>query len=389
MSNEMTPYQERSNRIFKTINLEQADRVPVLGTYGTWCAYYAGYTPAQVDIDLDKCAKAIAKVATDIPVDMLHMVSNNPAALLQSLGSKNYNYLSKDNIIQYSDEQAGIMSGDEYPEFNKDPLRFIVEKILPRKFAELAKSSPAKDVALARGAMHFAIYGAKSGGITGALAQQGMPLLGDGVLMHPIDLIADMYRGIKGMFGDMRRRPEVVLEAIEALLPVILRFGMGQVHMAPPKATPKVLFLPMHLPTMMKLADFDKFYWPAFKKMMDFFAAQNVCVLGFYEGDWSRYYDHLQELSAKKSFGWFEHANFKEIKQSLKDTMCIVGLFPATLLQYGTEQECIAKAKEILDIMAPGGGYIFATDRELIAAQDGKSKNIIAVNKFVMEYGIY
>ncbi|AFV03380.1 hypothetical protein DHBDCA_p2353 [Dehalobacter sp. DCA] len=88
----MALYQERLNRIFKTINLEQADRVPVLGTYGTWSAYYAGYTPAQVDIDLDKCAKASVKVANDIPVDMLHMVSTRPAALLQSLGSKSFNY---------------------------------------------------------------------------------------------------------------------------------------------------------------------------------------------------------------------------------------------------------------------------------------------------------
>ncbi|MCM1565629.1 MAG: uroporphyrinogen decarboxylase, partial [Dehalobacter sp.] len=85
----------------------------------------------------------------------------------------------------------------------------------------------------------------------------------------------------------------------------------------------------------------------------------------------------------------FEHGDPKELKQKLGNTMCILGLFPVTLLQYGTKEECITKAKELLDDLAPGGGYIFSTDKELLSAADGKAENIIAVNKFVMEYGIY
>ncbi|AHF11327.1 hypothetical protein A7D23_09460 [Dehalobacter sp. TeCB1] len=58
------------------------------------------------------------------------------------------------------------------------------------------------------------------------------------------------------------------------------------------------------------------------------------------------------------------------------------------LYQERTKEECIAKAKELIDGMA-GGGYIFGTDKELLAPADGKAENIIAVNEFVMEYGIY
>ncbi|AHF10450.1 uroporphyrinogen decarboxylase family protein [Dehalobacter restrictus] len=390
MSEVMNLYQERLNRIFKTLRLEQADRVPVLGTYGTWSSYFAGYTDAETNWDTDKCGKALMKVADELPVDMIHMIYNRPGGVYQALGSSAFHYLSDSNIVQYSDESAQIMKDDEYPEFTKDPFRFLVEKVLPRKYAELAKDSPMRDLAFAKGAMKFGMYGGQKGAIEGSLAAQyGMPLLFDGIILHPMDWIADFFRGIKGVFGDIRRRPAEFAEAIQAFTPLVIRLGMGQVHMGPPKPNPKVLLFPLHLPTMLKVADFDKYYWPSFKMIMEFFAAHNVYVIPFYEGDWSRYYNHLQELPAKKTGGWFEHGDPKEIKDKLKDTMCVIGLFPATLLQYGTKEECIAKAKELLDNLAPGGGYIFGTDKELLAPADGKAENIIAVNEFVMEYGIY
>ncbi|NBJ14635.1 MAG: uroporphyrinogen decarboxylase [Dehalobacter sp. 4CP] len=387
MSDMMNLYQERLDRVFKAFNLEQPDRVPVLGTYGSWCAEFAGYTDAETNWDTDKGGKAMMKVASEIPLDMVHNYFGRPGGVYQALGSKAFHYLSDSTVAQYSDEHAQIMTADEYPEFAKDPFRFMVEKILPRKYAELAKPSPVKDLAFAKGAMKFGMFGAQSGGIAGALAAQcGMPKLLDGVIIHPMDWIADFFRGIKNAFMDIRRCPEDFLAAIEAFTPLVIRFGMGQALMVPPTQYPKVILIPIHLPTMLKVSDFDKFFWPAFKTIMEFFASQNINVVPIYEGDWSRYYDHLQELPAKKSMGWFEYGDPKEIKDKLGDTMCISGLYPATLLQFGTKEECIAKAKKLVDILAPGGGYVFGTDKELIT---GKAENIIAVNKFVMEYGVY
>ncbi|MCG1025188.1 uroporphyrinogen decarboxylase family protein [Dehalobacter sp.] len=387
MSDMMNLYQERLDRVYKAFNLEQPDRVPVLGTYGSWCAEFAGYSDAETNWDMDKGRKAMMKVVTEIPLDMVHRYFARPGGVYQALGSKAFHYLSDSTVVQYSDEHAQIMTADEYSEFAKDPFRFLAGKILPRKYAELAKPSPAKDLALAKGAMKFGMFGAQSGAIVGALAAQyGMPKLVDATIIHPMDWIADFFRGIKNAFLDIRRCPGELLAAIGAFTPLVIKFGMSQLNMVPPKQYPKVVYIPMHLPTMLKTSDFDKFYWPSFKEIMEFFASQDIIVVPIYEGDWSRYYDHLQELPAKKSMGWFEYGNPKEIKDKLGDTMCISGLYPATLLQFGTKEECIAKAKELVDILAPGGGYVFCTDKEIIT---GRPENIIAVNKFVMEYGIY
>ncbi|AFV02164.1 MULTISPECIES: uroporphyrinogen decarboxylase family protein [unclassified Dehalobacter] len=390
MSEIMNLYQKRVERVYKAINLEQPDRVPISSALGTWSSYYAGYTDSESNWDLDKCSKSLLKVVNDIPMDVLHMFYARPGGMYQALGSKSFHYLNESNIVQYSDENAEVMTSEEYPEFIKDPFRFMVEKVLPRKYSELAKESPAKDLALAKGAMQFGMYGAKKGAAEANLiTQYGIPMLFDGLAIMPLDWIADFFRGIKGAFMDMRRRPEELLEAAQALTPLVIRFGMGQMFSTPPKANPKIILLPLHLPTMLKTADFDKFYWPMFKTIIEAFVANGVIPMPFYEGDWSRYYDHLQDLPAKKTLGWFEHGDSKELKQKLGNTMCILGLFPLTLLQYGTKEECITKAKELLDDLAPGGGYIFSTDKELLSAADGKVENIIAVNKFVMEYGIY
>lgn len=47
------------------------------------------------------------------------------------------------------------------------------------------------------------------------------------------------------------------------------------------------------------------------------------------------------------------------------------------------------KAKEILDIMAPGGGYIFGFDKMALTLGDINLENLAAVTDFVREYGKY
>ena len=58
-------------------------------------------------------------------------------------------------------------------------------------------------------------------------------------------------------------------------------------------------------------------------------------------------------------------------------------------LYYGTKEECLDLAKGLIDDLAPGGGYIFSTNRAMIAPTDGNPENLKAVNEFVREYGVY
>ena len=59
------------------------------------------------------------------------------------------------------------------------------------------------------------------------------------------------------------------------------------------------------------------------------------------------------------------------------------------LLKYGTKEECIDEAKRCLEDFAPGGGYIFTTDKFLLCGDDAKIENLAAVNEYVHVHGKY
>ena len=46
-------------------------------------------------------------------------------------------------------------------------------------------------------------------------------------------------------------------------------------------------------------------------------------------------------------------------------------------------------AKGLIDDLAPGGGYVFTTNRVMLTEADGKAENLRAVTEFVADYGKY
>ena len=85
----------------------------------------------------------------------------------------------------------------------------------------------------------------------------------------------------------------------------------------------------------------------------------------------------------------FEYGDAQKIKDKLGKRHILSGIYPMTLLSRGSKEECTDKAKEIIDIMAPGGNFIFGYDKSPVHISDMLPENTIAVNDFVREYGVY
>ena len=64
-------------------------------------------------------------------------------------------------------------------------------------------------------------------------------------------------------------------------------------------------------------------------------------------------------------------------------------MYPSTILREGTKQQCIDKAKEYLDILMPGGNYIFSPQKSPLRKNDINVENVQAVIACVREYGVY
>ncbi|MFR1301020.1 uroporphyrinogen decarboxylase family protein [Eubacterium callanderi] len=173
------------------------------------------------------------------------------------------------------------------------------------------------------------------------------------------------------------------MAACEALLPVCLKAGVN-----PASSRYNRTFIPLHMAPYMREKDFLKFYWPTFKAYVEGLNAAGAGANLFVEEDWSRYLDYLNELP-ENTLMVFEYGDPKEIKAKVGSRHIVSGLYPIGLLKSGTEQACIDKAKELIDIFAPDGGYIFGFDKAILRLNDINPANLKAVFNFVHEYGIY
>ncbi|MFQ6110529.1 MAG: uroporphyrinogen decarboxylase family protein, partial [Nitrospinota bacterium] len=280
------------------------------------------------------------------------------------------------------------MGPEEYPELIADPYAFIVEKMMPRRASELAKPFPRNELALAKGALLFGQYLERLGAAFKRWEQvYGAPLAVCGFSKAPIDMIEDQMRGFRGMTLDIKRRPEEVKAACEAMLPLAIR--LAKASFGGPPADYPPLFIPLHIATFLRPVDFEEFYWPTFRKLIEVLAEAGFTCLLYAEGNWEPYLHFLAQLPKGRVIAVMEYVDMKRAKAVLGDTMCLGGSIPVALLGYGSEDEVIAYAKDLIDAGAPGGGFILSAGKVLLSPNDARPENLMAVTKFVKEYGVY
>lgn len=149
-------------------------------------------------------------------------------------------------------------------------------------------------------------------------------------------------------------------------------------------------FIPLHMAPYLRDKDFATLYWPTFKKLVETMAGMGQNVQLFVEQDWMRYLDYLYELP-ENTIMRFEYGDPKLVKEKLGKKHIISGFYPITLLQTGTKQQCVDKAKELMDVLAPGGKYWFQADKSVInfEAKGPVADNMRAVLEYVHENGTY
>ena len=280
------------------------------------------------------------------------------------------------------------MDAEDYDAFIKNPFDVMLEKILPTLFPALDTDPVTRSVNMAKGIVAYREEQAVMAKIrSDATAKYGYlkppANSSGGGIKCPFDFLADFIRGFGNILIDCRRHPEQVIEACDAVFPLLIR-----------KATPSnphymgTTSITTHMPGFMRTKDFEKFYYPTFKKMIETFVDSGMGVRVFCEGDWMRYLDHLRDLPENVRLR-FEYGDPKIIKEKLGDKHIISGLYPISILQIGTKEEVINKAKEYLDILAPGGRYYFEFDKSAITCQGNMRENIIALSDYLRDNATY
>lgn len=380
-------YQERINRFVTTTNLDEPDKVPVLGFYETWALGYSKTRYEDMVNDFDKEVYAYGKVINDFSFDGVISTGNHRASnLFKALGRDSYG-VSEDGYTLQHQEIVMMDDPEEYSKFIADPLEFTMNELIVRKYPNLQKSNEENKLALkmAMGAgMEFVKKMHESEKI--AKEKFGMPNINGNWCVSPVDVLFDYYRGFKGISIDVRRRPELVMEAADKIADLLIPLVSSNLHC---KSGYPFIFVPIHLPGFLSPKQFEKIYWPSFKKVYFPLMEQGFKFEFYMETAAEHLFDFMNEIPKGKAIIILEKDDMIKAKKKIGDNVTIAGGMRADILKFGTKEECIRETKTVIDACAPGGGFILTTDKILIAPEDVNPENFKAALDCAHEYGIY
>lgn len=298
--------------------------------------------------------------------------------------------MSSTGYMQHPNTVA--MEADEYDELIADPYAFILEKCIPRLYKSLdPQSNPWKNIlALIQESQLKMAVGKEEMAIRQELSERfGYPQgigFNSGFGRAPMDWVADQLRSFSGICVDVRRYRAKLIEALDAIYPMVYKIGVCK---DPEKETRyNGTYFQLHMATYLREKDFAEVWLPSWKRQMEDYASLGMRTGAFLEHDWGRLLDYVHDLPTGSVFA-FEHTDAKLIKEKLGKKHILTGGFPLQHLTKCTKAEVIDKTKEWLDIMAPGGQYIFGFDKSALTHDDINVDNLAAVFDTVREYGVY
>jgi uroporphyrinogen-III decarboxylase len=398
---------QRWRRIEAAVNLEESDKVPIELNfdYGFRAKWY-GITTYEFFFDYNKALEAIIKTAIDFPTDMPPIpligtgsllgtaLRDHPdvSGLLSVLTGPIHDIL-RDKYTKWPGRELPPNTGsfqyiggeflkpEEYDAFIKDPIKFIAEVAVPRAHKSLEKPGSAEAIAtIARVTLEGIKYFTFVDSLVKRLAEIGYPSLLGSIASVPLDFIGDHLRTIPGILIDLRKVPEKVKEACNALMEITL-----PQRVLAPKSQGFTL-IPLHLNEYLSPKLYHEFYWPHLKRIINEFYKQGVKCQVAFEGRHDAYLENILELPEKWGIALFEKTDVKKAKKILEGHTCVMGGLPSTLLLNGTPSEIEKYVKDLLKEMMPGGGFILATSTPVPA--ETPPENVKAVIRTVEKYGV-
>jgi hypothetical protein len=303
---------------------------------------------------------------------------------LDAIGAKTYKIPGRDLDINSAAQfpQNNIyMKAEEYNEFIQDPFNFFLEKSIPRKHYHL-REMPRKEISIIKGALEYARYGEILMPLILKIGQKyGMPpLYQSAIPTGPLDFIGDFLRTLPELFLDMKRRPEELKAAAEAMVPLLVKYG--EFAFDSPTNFPWIM-IPLHVGMFLRPKDFEEFYWPSFKKMTDILIQDGFtpCYIG--ESNWTPYLDFLAELP-KGTVWLFEEMDWDKANDELSN-LAFGGTLSLDLLRFGTKEQVISEVKDQIEKYGSRGGFLILPPAPLMNINDAKPQNAIALANYFLE----
>ena len=390
-------YAERLKRYVTAMRNEKPDRVPIRPFVAEFTAKYCGYTSQEVSYDYEKAFAAARKCAADFDWDAVvgNMVYGW-MGLVHAIGLKYYAVpgvdIPPDTGFQYIEppEDQAWMRADEYDQLIEDPTGYLFNVWLPRVSGDVSPmgqpTSMRNNLSFLKGGMAMLTYFNGFGVQAERLRREsGTVSAIAGILKAPFDIIADKLRGYKGLCMDMFRQPDKVLAACEAMMPHLLHVALSGAD--PNKNVPIGLWMHRGCVPFLSPAQFERFYWPTLKQIIEELWRHGHQTLFYAEGEWNPNLKYIAQLPDLSIIYHVDRGDIFEVHRAVGHKFCLSGGIPNELLAFGTPDDVRAYCKKVIDGVARDGGYIM--DASAIMQDEPKVENVRAMTEFTREYGVY
>jgi len=405
-------FNERQKLIEDSLACKNNTRIVNAVRVNYWPYHEYGMTLADALRDYERGNQLFIRFHKEFNPDVASTCSaNNPSRVYEIAGLKTVRWPGDpkglDVNAPYQFIEYETMMEDEYDEFMDTPAHFVISKFLPRTstlFEPLTNLNWQKLCTSTMGAVSAftappmidmykklieisevnAQYRKYSGELRKTLMEMGYPFIsGTGGAMA-FDMLADSLRCTMGFFADLLLQPENVTRVLDRFVEYHIQGSLAQC-----KATGcRYAWVMLHKAFDGFISDetYRDFYWPYLKKWALAMIDAGLIPVLFTEGPYTTRLKYLAELPEHKCLIHFEEVDFEQAAKILGGKNCIMGGFPNQDLMYCTPEQVKDKAKRIIDIMAPTGGYMFGMAASIDYAPRA---NMEALFQTIQEYGKY
>ena len=408
-------YQLRVQRFADAYTLREPDRVPVSLPVGILPLNLNGDTLRTAMYDYKVLVDAYKKFNTLYSEELEYFAGpfTTPGKVLDILDYKLYAWpghgLSPDAPgFQFVENE--YMKAEEYNDLIRDPSDFWFRTYLPRVFGAFEpfrRLSPVTDMVEIVSLTQLIPLGSTQvldtlqkmidtgrefqrlieavGPYSRLGPAMGFPVEPRGIFAKaPFDILGDTLRGTANVMMDMYRRPDKVLEACDKIADLTI----NSILRSPHTKDNLMVFYPLHKGAdgWMSQKQFEIFYWPSLKKVLDAFIAEGLIQSLFAEGSFNKRLEYFTEFPKGALMILFDQTDIFKAKQVLGTKCCIRGNIPSALIVTASPAEVKAYCRKLIEVCGKGGGYVLAAGA---IAEYPKLENLKAIMEAVKEYGVY
>lgn len=407
-------YKTKLQRLINVYKVKEPDRVPVAISAGETPLYANGVDYHTAIYNYEKAVQAYAKFNEEhgVELDSLSAPSIFPARVIDILDFKLYAWPGHgipESATGYQFNEGEYMQTDEYDAFIKNPSDFWMRTYMPRMFGAfepLRKVGPLTDIiefpigslaplaspdvqAMLQKLMDAGKEIARFGKITGKFSRQveekGYLLRLSRTIAHaPFDMLGDTLRGTQPIMKDMFRQPDKLLEALDAAADLTIDTILNSEK----AARGFNVWYPLHKGAdgWMSQKQFDTFYFPSLKKVMDAFIKEGYIMTLFAEGSFNTRLESFTDFP-KGSIHWqFDRTDMARAKKIFGGKFSMEGNVPSSMLVTGNPRDVKEHCRKLIEDCGKGGGYILGCGASI---GNPKVETLRAMVEAAKEYGVY